>query len=125
MTNGRTFIGIDSTKPSGKEFDEDLVVVDLLNHLKTRKGERVMDPQYGTIVWDLIFEHQSDFVRNEIERDIVRIIEGDPRIRLQQIEIIDIEHGYIADILLNFVDFGTVRPLRFNFDRKLQEQINS
>jgi phage baseplate assembly protein W len=36
--------------------DKDLVVEDLMNHIMTRKGERVMLPNYGSIIHDMIFE---------------------------------------------------------------------
>ena len=34
----------------------ELVVEDLMNHIMTRKGERVMMPTYGSIIHDMIFE---------------------------------------------------------------------
>ena len=48
-----TFIGFSTdgkTKPPFSLVDLDLVKQDILNQLKTSKGERVMRPNYGSII---------------------------------------------------------------------------
>ena len=42
---------------------KDLVIEDLMNHIMTRKGERVMMPTYGSIIHDLIFEPLTEPVK--------------------------------------------------------------
>ena len=54
----RTFKGFSSigqTWGKLKIYDLDLAKRDLLNELYTRKGERLMAPQFGCIVWDVLF----------------------------------------------------------------------
>ena len=42
---------------SGTEVvDTALVRADLLNHFNTRQGERVMQPTFGCLVWQYLFE---------------------------------------------------------------------
>ena len=59
--------------------DRDLALRDLLNHFYTRRGERVMNPEFGSILHDLVFDPLD--ARTEIlaEQDVVRIIDSDPR----------------------------------------------
>ena len=37
-------------------YDFELIKQDLLNHFYIRKGERLMQPNFGTIIWDMLFE---------------------------------------------------------------------
>ena len=43
-----------------KLYDFDLIKQDIINHFHTRKGERVMNPTFGTIIWDVIFDPFTD-----------------------------------------------------------------
>ncbi len=48
-----------STLNGSKKFkltDFELVKQDLQNHFGIRKGEKLMNPEFGTIIWDLLFE---------------------------------------------------------------------
>ena len=40
--------------------DVELVKLDLLNHIFTRKGDRVMMPNFGTRIPDLAFENDRE-----------------------------------------------------------------
>lgn len=122
VTSDKIFSGFASNLPSGQAFDEDLIVIDLLNHFYTRQGERVMDPQYGSIIWDLLFELKSDFQRNEIERDILRIIQQEPRVNLESLQLLEQEHGYVARVTLSFVEFSTTRTLALEFNQRLADR---
>ena len=48
-----------STINRNKKFratDVELVKQDLINHFSVRKGEKLMQPNFGTIIWDMLFE---------------------------------------------------------------------
>ena len=56
-----TFIGF-STIDRFKKFtvvDFELIKTDLLNAFNIRQGELVGRPQYGTTIWDSLFENQT------------------------------------------------------------------
>ena len=50
--------------------DKDLAIQDLKNHFYTRIGERVMDPEFGSIIPLMIFEPLDDISVQEIEADV-------------------------------------------------------
>ena len=54
-------------------YDLELIKQDFLNFFNTKQGERVMQPNFGTIVWSLIFEPFTDSVKQAIADDISRI----------------------------------------------------
>ena len=83
--------------------DFDLVKQDLYNHFHIRKGQKLMNPNFGTIIWDLLYEPFTESVREAIEKDIRTIVAYDPRIEAEKITITEFVNG-IFDVItvLNF-----------------------
>jgi len=50
--------------------DVELVKLDLLNHLFTQKGARVMMPTFGTIIPELVFEPLDEDTLDELHSPI-------------------------------------------------------
>jgi hypothetical protein len=57
-----------------KLFDLDLIKQNIINTFNTRKGERVMNPQFGSIVWDILMEPMTPLLRELLNDDIKSII---------------------------------------------------
>ena len=57
----------------------DLIKEDILNHIYTRKGERVNMPNYGTRIPDLAFEPLDEVTLNIIQEDLREVIKRDGR----------------------------------------------
>ena len=73
---------------SFKINDIELVKLDLLNHIFTRKGERVMMPRFGTRIPDLAFEPLDDITLMVLEEDLRYVINFDPRVSLIDMSIL-------------------------------------
>lgn len=97
--------------------DIELIKQDLLNQFNTMKGERLMDTEYGFIGWDLIFDLKQSGTKEMIESDCRRIVQSDPRVTEQSIEIIEEEHGFTVSIELIFNEFATADTLVLFFDQ--------
>lgn len=67
--------------------DMELVKMDLLNHLYTRKGERVMMPNFGTRIPDLAFEPLDQITLDILEEDLRSVFAFDPRVELLELII--------------------------------------
>jgi|TARA_B110000503_G_scaffold77355_1_gene119210 phage baseplate assembly protein W len=77
-----TYVGystINSNKINSVLTDKDLALRDLLNHFYTRKGERVMNPEFGSILHDLVFDPLDSRTEYLAAEDVKRIINSDPR----------------------------------------------
>ena len=72
---------------SFKLTDVDLVKLDLLNHIFTRKGERVMMPDFGTIIPDLVFDPLDSETLTTIEDELRSVFDYDPRVSLVQLTL--------------------------------------
>lgn len=99
-------------------YDQDLIKQELLNHFNTKKGERVMNSDYGFIGWDLIFENQNPANAKALEDDARRIIQMDPRVQEQSITVTAIDYGYQVSVLLYFVVLDTVDELLMVFQNR-------
>ena len=53
-----------------KIYDFECVKQDLINRLSVRKGERVENPEFGTIIYDCLFEPLTESLREQILEDI-------------------------------------------------------
>ena len=55
----RTYRGISTVNPNNtsfKLFDIALIKQDIINLFHIRKGEKLEDPDFGTIIWDMVYE---------------------------------------------------------------------
>lgn len=105
-------------------YDVDLVKQDLINHFNTKKGERVMDVDYGFIGWDLLFELDRPGNSQLLEADARNIVSQDPRLNLLSIEVLSIDYGYQINMVLNYVQLDTVDDLTLVFDQRSQQRMS-
>ena len=93
--------------------DNDLIVQDLLNHLSIRKGEKLMNPNIGSIIWNRLFDPLTPALKNEIKQDIDRIIKYDPRFNVVSQTLVQ-ESPDGLGLILNF-------QLQFATDSKIAQ----
>ena len=99
----------------------ELAKQDLLNAFLTKRGERVMRPDYGTIIFDLLFEPFDEDLQEAVAEDARRIISQDPRLQLVRLETRELEHTLRLDITLNYVPLDVVDQLTVEYDRQNAE----
>lgn len=120
----RTFKGfstVDKTWGNFKLYDLDLVKRDLLNEIYTRKGERLMAPEFGCVVWDVLFDPMTEDTVQIIRDDLVRIIGKDPRIELKDLQVTeDFDTQTIKLVIfINYIPTSTVAELVAVFNRDI------
>ena len=121
LRRDRVFIGfstVGKTVPQTRLYDIELVKRDLQNHFMTSLGERVMKPNFGSIIWDLLFEPFTDLVRQQIINDVRRVINSDPRVTLVDLEVDNDEYGITLNALLNYAPFNVVEGLYVRYVRE-------
>jgi len=115
-----TFIGF-NTQDQYKKFtllDADLVKRDLLNGLNIRQGQLPGRPQFGTTLWDNLFENQSPALVSAIEREIQRVAGYDPRIQISDTQIFPQENGMLIQVQLVIVPGTTAQQLSIFFNQQ-------
>ena len=102
-----------------KLTDNALVIRDLLNHLYIRKGEKLHNPNIGSIIWDSLFEPLTPALKEAIRADIERIVKYDPRIRaLDRVVVQEWDNGIRVDVQITFSATNQVSNLSLSFDRE-------
>jgi hypothetical protein len=115
----RGFSTIDATKVSPKLFDYDLVKQDIINQFNTKKGERVMNPEFGTIIWDLIFDPLTEELKQMVVDDVNRILQADIRAIPTQVNLTEANYGLLLECTLSFVNTNYVDTIRLAFDKEI------
>lgn len=124
----RLFIGYSSVDANIKQTqwtDLDLIKRDIVNHLYTRKGERVMRPDFGSIIWDMLFEPMTVDVVTAIVDDATQIVQSDGRVQLQSINLVELDHGIQLQMNLYYAPLNIVDAFQVDFDRRNVESTNS
>ena len=115
---GVTFKGFSSRadKRNFKLYDFEVAKQDLINRLSVRKGERVENPEFGTIIYDAIFEPFTEALKDAIVEDITANLNADPRISTQDILVSEADKGIAIQATITYVPLNITEKLRFNFD---------
>jgi len=113
-----TFKGFSSRadKRNFKLYDFEVAKQDLINRLSVRKGERVENPEFGTIIYDAIFEPFTEDLKDAILEDVTANLNADPRISTQDIRVTDADKGIAIEATITYVPLDITEKLRFNFD---------
>jgi phage baseplate assembly protein W len=114
-----TYKGFSSkeTTKNYKLFDIDLVKQDLINHFYIRKGEKLENPEFGTVIWDIIFEQFTEQVKDIIAKDVEDIINYDPRIAVNSVLVDSTEQGIRIQADITYIPFNINERMTFDFDR--------
>jgi phage baseplate assembly protein W len=105
------------TSRNYKLYDIDLVKQDLINHLGIRKGEKLENPDFGTVIWDMIFEQFTEDVKELIAKDVEAIINYDPRIIVNEVLIDSTDQGIRIQADVTYIPFNVNERMTFDFDR--------
>lgn len=106
-------------------YDYELVRADLLNHFNIRKGEKLENPEVGTIIWDSIFEPNTQATSDAIIADVRSIIEQDPRVELESVDVDYFEHGLQVSMSVLYRQLNVQEQLSLNFDETQSLSVTS
>jgi len=112
--------GTSTVNPDNKSpilYDISLIKQDLLNHFHIRQGEKLSDPTFGCILWDLLFEPLTERVRSLIIDNVNDIINSEPRVYANSITVEEYEHGIAIYCELTYLPYNISEKMRFNFDK--------
>jgi phage baseplate assembly protein W len=113
------FSTANDTKLTNKIYDFDLIKQDIINMFQTKKGERVMNPDFGTIIWSLIYEPFTLDVKQLISDDVTRVLNYDPRVTPTQIDITEAEYGLVIEATLYYKLEDVSTQMSLSFDKEL------
>jgi phage baseplate assembly protein W len=113
-----------STIGQSKKFratDAALIKQDLINHFNIRKGEKLMNPDFGTIIWGLMFEPMSNEVKQALVADVNTILSYDPRVAVSNVTVNEQEYGLQIIVDLTYINNNQSDLLFMNFNKESQK----
>jgi phage baseplate assembly protein W len=90
---------------------------DIINHFYIRKGEKLENPSFGTIIWDLLFDPFTPDVKKMITDNVEEIINYDPRIAVNSVTIDSTDQGIRIEADIVYIPFNVSERMTFDFDR--------
>tara|TARA_B110000503_G_scaffold97146_1_gene145920 strand:+ start:6703 stop:7140 length:438 start_codon:yes stop_codon:yes gene_type:complete len=119
-TNGRSYRGFSTVNQNTEGFalyDFELIKQDIINHFHIRQGEKLSDPTFGTIIWDLLFEPFTDNIKDAIIKNVTDIVNYDPRVSVEAILVDTYESGITVDCTISYLPYNISEQLLFRFDQ--------
>lgn len=124
--NAPLYIGfstINSISPPYNLYDIELVKQDLLNAFNTVKGERVMLPNFGTNITNYLFDPLDELSKDAILEDATNVINNEPRVELETINLSETEYTIKLEIILTFRPGDNTELLLIEFQKQNEESI--
>ena len=100
--------------------DFELAKQDLFNHFHIRKGEKLMNPNFGTIIWSVLFEPFTEDIKAAIVSDIRAVVNYDPRVSVDEVEVTQFEYGIQVGIVLTYIPTDQTELMKLRFDQSSQ-----
>lgn len=103
----------------GKKFrlvDEQLVIQDFINALNIQQGQKVGQPGYGTSLWSFVFEPNTTDVRTQLENEVRRVANQDPRMTLNSVKTFPQENGILIELEMAVAPFNNAQTLGIFFN---------
>lgn len=114
----RGFSTVNSNAQGYSLYDFELIKQDLINHFHIRQGEKLSNPSFGCIIWEMLFEPFTADIQEAIIDNVTAIVNYDPRIRAESIIVDTYEHGISIECTLTFIPYNISEVLRFRFDQR-------
>jgi phage baseplate assembly protein W len=120
-TMAKTYKGFSTVSADTSSFslyDFALIKQDLINHFHVRQGERLEQPLFGTIIWDMLFEPLTEENKNIIINDVETIINYDPRIRAEDVIVTSYISGIQIECKILYLPYNIQEELTLRFDQE-------
>jgi len=120
LRRSNVYRGVSTVNPqnsSNQTYDIELIKQDIINHFNIRRGEKIYNSRFGTIIWDAIFEPFTDVLKEQILADVRSIVDADPRVRVDSLALVEREYGLQIQCVLYYVEFDVSEALQFTFDK--------
>lgn len=98
--------------------DFELVKLDIVSHIFTRRGSRCRMPEHGTTIPDLPFELIDDDLLETLHDELKYVFDYDPRVELLELRVIPYHdiNTVMASATLRYIEFNVVDVLNLDFN---------
>jgi len=111
---GVSTVNRESTSPV--LYDLSLIKQDIINHFHIRQGERLQNPEFGTIIWDVLYDPLTDDLKQAIANNVTEIVNYDPRVQVDQVLVSSYESGIQIEVELTYLPYNISEKMQLKFD---------
>lgn len=113
----RGFSTVSNQAGSFNLYDLALIKQDIINHFHVRQGERLEQPEFGTIIWDMLYEPLTEETKAAIIQNVTEIVNYDPRVIAEDVNVTQYESGIQIECNLTYLPYNISENLQFSFDQ--------
>jgi len=116
----QVYRGISTVDPDVRNFslyDLALIKQDIINHFHIRKGEKINNASFGTIIWNVLFEPLTPVIKEAIANDVATILNTEKRVQVDALNIIEKEYGIQILVSVTYLRNNISETLQLNFDK--------
>ena len=124
ITRKSYFVGFNTvgqTTPPYSLTNIDLVKRDIENQFATPLGSRLMLPDFGSNIYNYLFDPFDEYTKSAIIEDAVRVIQSDPRVELVSIDTFQQDQALNVIMVLLFQPEAITDSLFVSFSLKDKE----
>jgi len=100
--------------------DRELVKRDLLNHFMIKEGQLPGIPEFGTRIWNFIFEPSTQNLLRQITAEVNRVASYDPRLEVIDVSATQSDNGVQLEVNLVIRPDTSPETLILQFDEQTQ-----
>lgn len=100
--------------------DAQLVIQNFVNALNIRLGTKVGQPGYGTRLWDFIFEANNTPTQVDIQNEVRRVANQDPRLQIAELVTYTYENGILLEMQCAILPFNQPIATKISLNRATQ-----
>lgn len=115
----RGFSSVNIENPSFALYDISVIKQDIINHFHIRQGEKLENPEFGTIIWEVLYEPLTDNLRQAIVQNVEDIINYDPRVAADNVIVDTYESGIQIECVLTYLDYSIAETMQLQFDESI------
>ena len=115
----RAYRGLSTVNPNNTSttlYDLSLIKQDLINHFHIRQGEKLENPEFGTIIWEVLFEPMTAALKNAVAKNVTDIVNYDPRTQVNSVTVDSFETGIQIELDLTYLPYNISESMRLTFD---------
>lgn len=120
-SSGRVYRGFSTVSTLNEGYalyDFEIIKQDLINHFHIRQGEKLSNPNFGCVIWDLLYEPFTNEVQEVIVENVTSIVNYDPRLSVDEIVVDTYEQGISVECKITYLPYSISEALRFRFDQE-------
>ena len=117
----KSYKGISTANPNNTSFtlhNNALIKQDIINHFHITQGEKLENPEFGTIIWDAIHEPLTDDLKEAIGKNVTDIVNYDPRVQVNDVVVTAYESGLQVECDLTYLPYNITESMRMKFDEE-------